>query len=265
MKILLFFSLFINLVYSSYNANIANISAKLSANTYCDKENYKKLEIPGFELKSIFSNKGSDMEGFIGTMQRNIYIVFRGSSSIRNWIKDLEFMKTKYPYCSGCEVHKGFYKTTLLLTEQILNGVKPLLSQNDNIIVSGHSYGAAVSTLMGLELINSNIGARVYNFGQPRIGNAEFSKYVTTALKEYWRFTHNRDIVPHVPIITLGYYHSCGEIFQYGEIYDIKKLLICSKTDCEDQTCSDQYTLSETNVDDHMTYLGINMECPIIF
>jgi len=162
-------------------------------------------------------------------------------------------------------VHNGFYKTTISLKEKILHDIKPLLTQYSDIVVTGHSYGAAISTLVAVELINNNIGARVYNFGQPRIGNTELSKYVTKVLKEYWRFTHNKDMVPHVPMISFGYYHSCGEIFQYGEIYDIKKLVICSKTDCEDPSCSDQYALSETNVDDHMTYLGINMECPFIF
>jgi len=71
---IIIFSLFINIAFANYNTNIANNSAVLSANTYCDKENYKKIEIPGFELKSIFSNKGSDMEGFIGTLQK-LYIL----------------------------------------------------------------------------------------------------------------------------------------------------------------------------------------------
>lgn len=38
------------------------------------------------------------------------------SSSIRNWIANIDTVKTTYPGCAGCEVHKGFYKSAFLRT-----------------------------------------------------------------------------------------------------------------------------------------------------
>jgi len=239
-----------------------------------------------FILTNILYDAKSDMQGYMGVLKDTIYVVFRGSSSIRNWIDDMEVFKTGYPYCDKCEVHKGFYKTSEALKIDVINEIKKMFSTNtnkmNNIIITGHSYGAAIATLISLELYNKGIQNKVYNFGQPRIGNKEFSKFSNSIMKEYYRFTHNRDMVPHVPPMNMGYYHSCGEIFEKsnGELvtpsaiaYGVQSLAfdfwlrkygslqICSKTECEDPKCSQQYTLKETNVADHMIYLGYKMEC----
>jgi len=39
-----------------------------------------------------------------------IVISWKGTISIRNWLEDFDFFKTKYPFCEGCEVHEGFFK-----------------------------------------------------------------------------------------------------------------------------------------------------------
>lgn len=55
------------------------------------------------------------LSGYVGYLpsDKSINVVFRGSSSIQNWITDLSTTKTAYNgYCCGksCQVHKGFYK-----------------------------------------------------------------------------------------------------------------------------------------------------------
>lgn len=42
--------------------------------------------------------------------------VFRGTLpwSIKDWIDDINFIKTDFPLCNnGCKVHRGFYYTWL--------------------------------------------------------------------------------------------------------------------------------------------------------
>ena len=39
------------------------------------------------------------------------------------------------------------------------------------------------------------------------------------------------------------------------------KLQLCSKTDCEDPTCADQYSTSHTKVEDHYYYLNHRVHC----
>jgi hypothetical protein len=246
----------------------ANITTWLSAAAYCNKNNYANMKLngpaSGFIVKDIVSNIKSDIQGYIGILPstQNIYIAFRGSSSIRNWIQDLEFKKVDYitfPSCK-CKVHDGFYNSALGIIDEISQKIKLLKLEykNYNIIVTGHSYGAAVSQLIAMELFALGIESSVYNFGQPRIGDHDYAVFVNSKIKNLWRVVHNRDIVPHVPPIKeLDYFHSCQEVFEdvYGNIK------ICSSLDCEDPTCSDQYKLKETNTKDHEIYLGHNMNC----
>lgn len=260
------FSLFQTNGYS-FSFEQSNITVWLSAAAYCgkDKYNYMALSGPanGFLVKDIIYDSKSDLQGYIGILpsHKTTYVVFRGSSSINNWIEDLSIKMVPYQTFTdcGCNVHKGFYESALNVVSQVLTTIDKLVqSYGYPIIVTGHSYGAAISQLIALELSARNIESSIYNFGQPRIGDIKYSKFVNSKLKTLWRVTHNKDMVPHIPFTTaLDYYHSCREAFE-NEKGDI---VLCSSTDCEDKTCSQQYSLRETNTEDHLIYLGHNMDC----
>lgn len=55
-----------------------------------------------------------------------IVIAFRGSHNIRNWMSDLNFVKTKYPVCHNCEVHAGFYNSWLAISSKVVSAYKAL-------------------------------------------------------------------------------------------------------------------------------------------
>ena len=124
--------------------------------------------------------------------------------------------------------------------------------------MTGHSYGASTVQLLAMELEKKGIKVEIYNYGQPRVGDAKYADFVNTVIEDYWRFTHNRDIVPHVPPTTgFGYLHSCREVFE-----DENGILnLCSETDCEDSKCANKYSLTQTNTDDHSYYLGRRIDC----
>jgi len=57
----------------------------------------------------IYSGVAEDTEGFVGYLpsDSSIYVTFRGSSDIQNWITNLSYAKTPYttfPDCN-CTVH----------------------------------------------------------------------------------------------------------------------------------------------------------------
>jgi hypothetical protein len=109
-----------------------------------------------------------------------------------------------------------------------------------------------------MELEKNGIETKLYNFGQPRVGDKKYASFVNTILSTYYRVTHNKDIVPHVPPMDgFHYFHSCIEIFEDGN----GKLSQCSEVNCEDPKCADQYKLTETNTEDHSFYLGHPMSC----
>ena len=48
----------------------------------------------------------------------------------------------------------------------------------------------------------------VYTFGQPRVGNTDFAAAVNEKLGSgIFRFVNDRDIVPRVPLFTMGFCH----------------------------------------------------------
>ena len=243
-------------------------SVWLSGAAYCSKENYVSMQLggpaSGFVYKDTLYDIKTDLQGYIGILSstKSIYVVIRGSSSKMNWLDDFEVRKvdyTTYPECN-CKVHNGFYHSALGVSNQTVNTVKTLqkMYPSFSVVVTGHSYGASCGQLLAMELERNNIKTKLYNFGQPRVGDTKYAVFVNTIISEYYRTTHNKDTVPHVPPIDgLGYYHSCREVFEdaYGNLTE------CSETDCEDPKCADQYSLIQTNTDDHLYYLGHRVSC----
>lgn len=117
--------------------------------------------------------------------------------------------------------------------------------------VTGHSLGAALAQLTSMDLVKAGIACTVYNFGQPRTGDKAFASFATPKVPTF-RVVHNKDTVPHLPFTSgMDYYHICTEEFEDAS----GKLKTCNSS-CEDPTCGDQYEFKQTNVDDHLQYLG---------
>jgi len=260
------FALFFGALFA-YNTEIANIAVWLSGAAYCGKDNYKTMQLSGpasgFIVENELYDSKTDLEGYIGILKstKTIYLAFRGSSSKLNWMADFETTKRNYETYTECDcrVHHGFYEAATNLKEQSINATQEIKKKTgySNVIVTGHSLGAAVAQLIGMELSAIDIKNKIYNFGQPRIGDKKYASFVNNISEELARFTHNKDMVPHVPPQEIGYLHSCGEIFE-DKSGNLKE---CSSADCEDQKCSDQYRLSQTNIQDHMIYLGHYLYC----
>ena len=164
-----------------------------------------------------------------------------------------------FPECN-CKVHYGFYNSAQGVTKKMIESVKSLRIKYPgySVVVTGPSYAASTGQLLAMELVKNGINVKLYNYGQPRVGDAKYAAFVNTKIFEYYRATHNKDIVPHVPPIEgFGYFHICREIFEDST----GKLNVCSATNCEDPKCADQFSLVQTNGDDHSYYLGHRVTC----
>lgn len=254
---------------SAFSKTQATTSLWLSAAAYCGKSAYKthsfKGPTAGFVVTYVIYDVGTDTEGYIGYLpsDNSIYVTYRGSSSILNWISDLNAFKvpyTSFPDCN-CQVHKGFYEAEQKVIGGVLSEVKRLRSvyPSASVKVTGHSLGAALAQLTSMDLYKAGIACSVYNFGQPRVGDAGYAQFATNKV-DTWRVTHNRDIVPHVPVTTgMEFVHMCREEFE-----DVNHNLKTCDTSCEDKTCADQYKLDQTNVDDHLLYLNMPVSCDAV-
>ncbi len=119
------------------------------------------------------------------------------------------------------EVHDGFYSAlrkvwgVALPKGEVLP--KRLVNRgNKTIWITGHSLGGALAELCAAQaMFVSKIPVQgVYTFGQPRVGNKDFAAAVNEKLGSgIFRFVNDRDIVPRVPLFTMGFCHYGNQTF----------------------------------------------------
>jgi len=248
----------------------AEIQLYLSYAAYCgtnvnsDWNCYWCGNVPGVELVGLFGDSGGSGFGYVAkTSDGSIHVVYRGTDNLVGWIADADFKQTPYYSVAGAAVHQGFFEITQNITAEILTLLQQAYTTNSvDIVVSGHSLGAALSTLGALEIQTyfekshetfANI--TLYNFGSPRVGNQAFAAYAQQQIPNtIWRMTNERDPVPHLPpesFFGLSYYHVANEVWRSGGTTYIQ----CDTG--ESQSCADSITI--TNPLDHATYMGIDV------
>lgn len=172
-----------------------------------------------------------------------IILAFRASTTKQDWFSDFEMYPTDYipvsrdkywelvrkgliHECKGCQVHKGFSRFLETLGRHFLAKVqKILICYPDYHVVSvGHSLGASLAALAGIELKLRGYRVSVITYAQPKIFNKELKEWVddlfntrllhavaeyNSCLKSatgYIRIVHENDLVPMIPPL----YHHAG-------------------------------------------------------
>mmetsp|Transcript_23793 Transcript_23793/g.39765 ORF Transcript_23793/g.39765 Transcript_23793/m.39765 type:complete len:292 (-) Transcript_23793:206-1081(-) len=254
--------------------NLAMRYVELSGASYCADPKLKRNSVddwscnvcsnyPNMTAKSFYNSKYS-CSGFVGydADTNEIVVAFAGTDplSIRDWIDDLVFVKEDYPYCDGCDVHKGFYETFLSMEATIKEFVYDWLDlyPSASIAIVGHSLGAALAAHCTAEF--THVGGKlkdqlhaVYTYGMPRVGNDAFQSWYKETMFGTFRFTHRKDPVPHLPPIEFDFHHIPYEVF-YTEDYN--DYTLCS-FEGEDESCADQYTVAVDLVN-HLNYLDFD-------
>jgi predicted lipase len=143
-----------------------------------------------------------------------IFIVFRGTS-YEDFLTDLKFRKEETDFG---RVHRGFHDYVLKTQFQVIS----ILYQWDPrmkkpVIMTGHSLGAAAAVIEACYLNELGFDiAGIYTFGEPRIGNSRFARFVDDAFDgKHFRHVNGLDGVPMIPPIHWGYRH-CGQRFYFS-------------------------------------------------
>uniref|UniRef100_R7W2M2 Lipase n=1 Tax=Aegilops tauschii TaxID=37682 RepID=R7W2M2_AEGTA len=163
--------------------------------------------------------------------------------SVQNWIKDLVWkqLDLSYPDMPNAKVHSGFFSSynNTILRLAITSAVhKARKTYGDiGVIVTGHSMGGAMAAFCALDLAiklrSDNV--QLMTFGQPRVGNAVFAsyfaKYVPNTIRLVW----------------------------IDDSDDNTTEQICDASG-EDPNCCRCLSILSLSIQDHFTYLGVDME-----
>lgn len=245
---------------STFDWTKANLTLNHAQNSYCDPASYTTREnknvLAGFVTTYAIYDSDHDTNGYVGYHegQQTIYVSFRGSESIQNWLDNLDAILTDYPKGDDCEVHKGFYSAEQSCFPDVLAEVQNLKGKYPSygVMVTGHSLGAALATFTALDLLDSGISnVEMWNYGSPRVGNTNFANYVNTVLPNRARITHHKDMVPHVPMHE-RFTHYANEWYQPDDNLNVNE---CFGN--EDKDCS--YQWHATSISDHLYYLGVHL------
>jgi triacylglycerol lipase len=182
--------------------------------TYVQLDSPGTFRVPsGYDLVAKFT--GTDQQhmtapfGFIAESAAAVVIAFRGTQTTTEWITNADFGYTSYPFAPGAGYsHAGFLGIYASMRGQII-AVLRKLPGSKQLYLTGHSLGAALSTLHALDAaVNTPFHSlTLYNFASPRVGDGRFAVRYDQTIGTSIRFVNAEDIVPRLPTTTTGYRH----------------------------------------------------------
>jgi predicted lipase len=151
--------------------------------------------------------------GFVarGGQPEEQVIAIRGTADIIEWWDNLHFLPVSFDPTvnGGGNVAEGFYDIykTLSTMDPADSGAAPTnlfdhLDPAVPIVVTGHSLGAALATLLVADMSanRQNLHPEAWTFASPKVGDANFAGTYNAHTTISWRIYNVRDIIPRVPI-----------------------------------------------------------------
>jgi len=145
-------------------------------------------------------------------------VTFSGTIYPSQWYDDADIAQVPpnalNNYEEGMLVHRGFYR--------IYSSMKPALEKllkekppRNQLIIAGHSLGAALATLCYFDHWSADINIQLYSFAAPRVGNIPFAAFLSSHREGIFRVFNTEDLIPALPppiFFGLIYEHNSEDI-----------------------------------------------------
>uniref|UniRef100_A0A6N2N7D8 Fungal lipase-type domain-containing protein n=1 Tax=Salix viminalis TaxID=40686 RepID=A0A6N2N7D8_SALVM len=219
--------------YSALSVMAAKVAYENKAFVENAVRNHWKMELIGYyDFWNDFQKKRTTQGFMLHDKNADMIIVaFRGTEAFDADAWSTDFDISWYEFPGKGKIHCGFMKALGLLMDQgwpekykqedeqrpiayytIREKLRELLEQNETtkFILTGHSMGGAIATLFPAVLaMHHETGLLkrlegVYTFGQPRVGDEEFKRFMESLMQnhgfKYLRFVYCNDVVTRLPI-----------------------------------------------------------------
>ncbi|CAG8616488.1 4773_t:CDS:2 [Ambispora gerdemannii] len=235
------------------------IWVKYASAAYCNVEGWNcgsacRGETAQTRLIRYFDETVNKAYVAVNDQQKAIVVAFRGTADVDGFLEDSQFLFTDYPGAEGAKVHAGFLNIFQNTNKNITNLVKEIVPKNPGykVVLTGHSLGGTMAVFQLLEFVSipglSRDNLFVYTYGEPRIGNDVFAKYVEKQGINIFRIVNKNDIIPHVPPKALAYIHHSPEYWLQPKNNTMVKCPVA-----EDINCSNS-VVPNINLINHFNY-----------
>lgn len=162
---------------------------------------------PNYDIsirKSIIHKKQKNLivpMGFIAQREEKIFLIFRGTMTVKEWLRNFNIDLVEYMIPEHGHTHEGFLQTYKSIRENILSTLFKFESRHQ-LFVAGHSLGGALATLSLPDIqMNTKIKIKaLYTYGSPRVGDDTFVKSFNSAFaQKSFRIVNTSDIVTSIP------------------------------------------------------------------
>jgi predicted lipase len=206
-----------------YNVNLTNV-------VY-----FKSTEIDwkGLGIKKVtwMNDSKTDTQGFTALSNDTLYIVWRGSSSPKDFLKDAQVKKVNFVE-PGEKVHNGFYTAFSSVKEDLYSSINFILSKKldkiKSVVICGHSLGAALTVISSYMICKDfpQIAHLVKNVtvGCPRVGNSTFKDNYNKLVPKSIRIVNDKDLVTRIPKIGFTHINEGITLNEKGEVITYSSL-----------------------------------------
>lgn len=98
----------------------------------------------------------ADCTGFVAVdkSKSKIVVSFRGSSSVRSWLGNLNIKLVSLSQCQFCAVHAGFYESWVSVRSLVQSTLEKAVKDYPgySIVFTGHSLGGALASIAAAEM-----------------------------------------------------------------------------------------------------------------
>lgn len=157
----------------------------------------------------------SGTQGYVTQSDSAILVAFRGTEPSQLPDVGSDVRAIPIPWEGLARVHGGFFRAFFAAWNKDFGGgcVFPDMLRKHGgrrIWITGHSLGGALAQICATqtELRDGIPVHAVYTYGQPRVGDEQFARIMNEKLgHKVFRLVNDRDIVPRVPLYSMGYRH----------------------------------------------------------